>query len=41
MQALLLCSGNVTKAAKLLIVPRHILAYRINKYGIENLLSQE
>lgn len=41
MQALLLSSGNITKAAKLLTVPRHILAYRINKYGIDNLSSEE
>lgn len=33
MQALEASDGNYTKAAELLHVPRHILAYRIKKYG--------
>lgn len=41
MQALLMSSGNVTRAAQLLTVPRHVLAYRINKYGIMDFLPQE
>lgn len=35
MQALVATSGNLTKAAAFLRVPRHILAYRINKYALE------
>ncbi len=33
MQALAASDGNYTKAAEFLHVPRHILAYRIQKYG--------
>jgi len=33
--ALQRCEGNVSKAARMLKVPRHILAYRIEKHGIE------
>ena len=29
------CGGNVSQAARILKVPRHILAYRIEKHGIE------
>ena len=35
MQALVASSGNLTRAAAFLRVPRHILAYRINKYAME------
>lgn len=35
-QALVASSGNLTKAAKFLHVPRHILAYRIKKYEIDD-----
>ena len=34
-QALSLKGGNVTQAAQFLAVPRHVLAYRMEKYGIE------
>jgi two-component system NtrC family response regulator len=40
-QALMLCSGNVSKAARLLRVPRHVLAYRIEKYAIDREPSPE
>lgn len=33
-QALIATSGNLSKAAEFLNVPRHILAYRVDKYGI-------
>ncbi|MDT8444754.1 MAG: helix-turn-helix domain-containing protein, partial [Desulfuromonadales bacterium] len=35
-QALVASSGNLTKAAKFLHIPRHILAYRIKKYEIDD-----
>jgi two-component system NtrC family response regulator len=34
-QALARCSGNISQAARFLRVPRHILVYRIEKYGIK------
>jgi len=34
MQALVACRGNQTKAAEFLDIPRHVLAYRLEKYGI-------
>jgi two-component system NtrC family response regulator len=34
LQALAATRGNLTKAAELLHVPRHILAYRVGKYGV-------
>jgi len=34
-QALARAEGNISQAARLLRVPRHILVYRIEKYGIE------
>lgn len=37
MQALLLSRGNLTRAAVFLQVPRHILAYRINKYALKEM----
>jgi len=33
-RALRLKGGNITQAAAFLRVPRHILVYRIEKYGI-------
>jgi two-component system NtrC family response regulator len=35
-QALVASGGNRTKAADFLHIPRHILAYRIKKFGIDN-----
>ncbi len=35
-QALLATGGNRTKAAEFLHIPRHILAYRIKKFGIDD-----
>lgn len=39
MQALMASSGNLTRAAAFLRVPRHILAYRVNKYALEEVIQ--
>lgn len=36
LNALEKCGGNRTKAAEMLAIPRHVLLYRLKKYGIQN-----
>jgi DNA-binding NtrC family response regulator len=36
LSALEKCGGNRTKAAEMLAIPRHVLLYRLKKYGLQN-----